>query len=96
MVNSLITRFADKRPTPRPPWEDRFVFRSRDGDETRAFFDPFGLRFNPIGLDRALDARFEGELLSWETGCAVKLPLRGGFEGPARPHGVVLLLDVNR
>jgi hypothetical protein len=47
-------------------------------------------------LDRALDARFEGELLSWETGCAVKLPLRGGFEGPARPHGVVLLLDVNR
>jgi hypothetical protein len=45
-------------------------------DETHAFFDPFGLRFDPIGSDRALDARFEGE--------------------PARPHGVLLLPDVNR
>jgi hypothetical protein len=33
-------------------------------DETRAFFDPFGLRFDPIGSDRALDARFDGEFLS--------------------------------
>jgi hypothetical protein len=41
----------------------------------RVRFDPFGLRFDPIGSDRALDG-FEGE--------------------PARPHGVVLLPDVNR
>jgi len=36
----------------------------RDADETRAFFDPFGLRFDPVGSDRALDARFDGEFLS--------------------------------
>jgi len=41
--------------------EGRRLFRSRDVDETRAFFDPFGLRFDPIGSDRALDARFDGE-----------------------------------
>ena len=94
-------------PYPGPPWEDRFLFRSRDVDETRAFFDPFGLRFDPIGSDRALDARFDGELLSgiylsfvqfgaaavvranWETGYAVKLPLRGGFEAVSRPPGTI-------
>ena len=93
-------------PAPGPPWEDRFLFRSRDVDETRAFFDPFGLRFDPIGSDRALDARFDGELLSgiylsfvqfgaaavvranWETGYAVKLPLRGGFEAVSRDEVV--------
>ena len=106
VVKFLNQRFAGKMPSPRPPWEDQFLFRSRDVDETRAFFDPFGLRFDPIGSDRALDARFEGELLSgiylsfvqfgaaavvranWETGYAVKLPLRGGFEAVSR-HDVV-------
>jgi AraC-like DNA-binding protein len=33
-------------------------------DETRAFLAPFGLRFDPIGAERALDARFGGAFLS--------------------------------
>lgn len=99
-------------PSPQPPWEDRFLFHSRDVDETRSFFDPFGLRFDPIGSDRALDARFEGELLSglylsfvqfgaaaivranWETGYAVKLPLRGAFEAVSRDEVVSCALHV--
>jgi AraC-binding-like domain len=51
-------------PLASPLWEGRLLFRSRDADETRAFLDPFGLRFDPIGSDRALDARFNGEFLS--------------------------------
>jgi len=37
-------------------------------------FDPFGLRFDPIGSDRAVDPRFEGELLSgiYLSICAVR------------------------
>jgi len=48
----------------RPLQEGRVLFRSCDVDETRAFFDPFGLRFDPIGSNRALDAQFDGEFLS--------------------------------
>src|SRR5438309_2076111 len=48
-------------PSACPLWEGRLLFRSRDVDEIRAFLDPYGLRFDPIGLDRALDARFTGE-----------------------------------
>ena len=48
----------------RPPWQGRVLFRSRDVDETRAFFDPTGLRFDPIGSYRTLDVRFDVELLS--------------------------------
>ena len=33
-------------------------------DRDACVFDPFGLRLDPIGSDRAPDARFEGELLS--------------------------------
>jgi AraC-like DNA-binding protein len=50
-------------PSAHPPWEGRLRFRSRDVDETRAFLDPFGLRFDPIASGRALDARFSGEYL---------------------------------
>jgi len=93
-------------PTARPAWEDPLFFRSRDVGETRTFFDPFGLRFDPIGSDRTLDARFDGQPLSgiylsfvqfgaaamlranWETGYAIKIPLRDGFEAVSR-HGVV-------
>ena len=48
----------------RPPWQGRILFRSRDVDETQAFFDPTGLRFDPIGSYRTLDVRFDVELLS--------------------------------
>src|SRR5262245_27879644 len=48
----------------RPLGEGQLLFRSRDVDETRAFFDPFGLRFDPIGSNLGLDARFDGEFLS--------------------------------
>src|SRR5215831_2400831 len=88
------------------PLPHRLRFRSRDVDETRAFFGPFGLRFDPIGWDRLLDAWYDSEFLSgvyvsfvqfgaaaavraeWETGYAVKLPLRGSFEATSR-HEVV-------
>jgi AraC-like DNA-binding protein len=50
-------------PFGRPLLEHRPLLRSRDVDETRAFLDPFGLRFDPIGPDRTLDARFNGEFL---------------------------------
>src|SRR5262249_44314969 len=43
--------------------EGRLLFRSRDVDETRAFLDPFGERLDPIGSDRGLAARFNGEFL---------------------------------
>jgi hypothetical protein len=48
----------------RPPWQGRVLFRSRDVDETRAFFGPNGLRFDPIGTYRTLDVRFDIELPS--------------------------------
>ena len=35
-------------------------FRSRDVDETRAFFASFGVRFEPIGSNWALDVRLNG------------------------------------
>jgi hypothetical protein len=38
-------------------------FRSRDVDETRAFFAGFGVRFEPIGSNWALDVRLNGESL---------------------------------
>jgi AraC-like DNA-binding protein len=50
-------------PFARPLLEDRPLFRSHDVDETRAFLDRFGLRFDPIGSDSTLDARFNGEFL---------------------------------
>jgi AraC-like DNA-binding protein len=50
-------------PSVHPLWEDRLLFRSRDVDETRAFLDPYGLRFDPIGSGPMLDARFNGAFL---------------------------------
>jgi AraC-like DNA-binding protein len=50
-------------PDARPQWEGRLLFHSRDVDETRTFLAPFGLRFDPIGSESTLDARFEGEFL---------------------------------
>jgi len=44
--------------------QGRVLFRSRDVDETRAFFRSGGQRFDPIGSDRALDVRFNIEYLS--------------------------------
>lgn len=43
--------------------ESRPLFRSHAVDETRAFLDPFGLRFDPMGSGATLDARFNGEFL---------------------------------
>jgi len=57
------SEICGKMPPARPLWEDRLLFRSRDVDETRAFLDPYGLRYEPIGADRALDARFDGEFV---------------------------------
>lgn len=42
---------------------NRPLFHSREVDETRAFLAPFGLRFDAIGSQAALDARFNGEFL---------------------------------
>lgn len=44
-------------------FESRPLFHSRDVDETRAFLAPFGLRFDPLASDSALDARFNGQFL---------------------------------
>src|SRR5207244_2031762 len=41
--------------------EYRPFFRSRDVDETRAFFATFGLRFDPIGSASTLEVRLNGE-----------------------------------
>jgi AraC-like DNA-binding protein len=44
--------------------EGRLRFRSRDVDETRAFFALSGLRFDPIGSDQTLDVRLNREPVS--------------------------------
>jgi hypothetical protein len=55
--------FGREMPFVRPLLENRPVFHSRDVDETRAFLDPFRLRFDPTGAGAALDARFNGQFL---------------------------------
>jgi len=43
--------------------ETRPQFRSRDVDQTRVFFAGFGVRFEPIGSNWALDVRLDGQSL---------------------------------
>jgi len=70
-------------------------FRSRDVDETRAFFASFGVRFEPIGSNWALDVRLNGESLPGfytvyvQSGAAA---LRGVRPETERGYVVVLSL----
>ena len=75
--------------------ECRPQFRSRDVDETRAFFAGFGVRFEPIGSNWALDVRLNGESLPGfytvyvQSGAAA---LRG--VGPETERGYVVVLSL--
>jgi len=74
--------------------ERRPQFRSRDVDETRAFFAGFGVRFEPIGTSWLLDVRLNGASLPGhytvyvQSGAAA---LRGVSE---RDRGYVVVLSL--
>jgi AraC-like DNA-binding protein len=75
--------------------ECRPQFRSRDVDQTRAFFAGFGVRFEPIGSNWGLDVRLNGASLPGfytvyvQSGAAA---LRG--VGPETQRGYVVVLSM--
>src|SRR5215472_13531533 len=84
-----------KMPFARALPECRPQFRSRDVDETRAFFAGFGVRFEPIESNWALDVRLNGESVPGfysvyvQSGAAA---LRG--VGPETERGYVVVLSL--